>query len=88
MKKYYVTMTDTFMSNWGSAEGKINKLIFECDNYNEADIVYKNAKNRSEMKYVNITVNKPRYSGTRYLVQKKTKADYPSWYEKNYFYKH
>ena len=25
MKKYYVTMNDTFMSGWGYAEGKINK---------------------------------------------------------------
>jgi len=27
---YYVTMTDSFMGGWGTAEGKINKLVFEC----------------------------------------------------------
>lgn len=80
MKKYYVTMTDSFMSGWGMSEGKINKLVFECDNYNEADVVYKNAKNRSEMKYVNITANKPRYDKKRYYVQFENKDTYNNWY--------
>ena len=26
--KYYVTMTDSFMSGWGYAKNKINKLVF------------------------------------------------------------
>lgn len=88
MKKYYVTMNDTFMSGWGRAENKINKLIFECDSYKEAEIVADNARYRGDMKYININHSKPRYSGTRYLVQEKTKADYPNWYVPNYFYKH
>ena len=50
MKKYYVTMNDTFMSGWGYAEGKINKLIFECDSYKEAEIVAENARYRGGIK--------------------------------------
>jgi len=32
----YVTMTDKFMSGWGMAEGKTNKLVLECKNLHEA----------------------------------------------------
>ena len=30
-RKYYVTMTDKFMSGWGEAAGKVNKLVIECE---------------------------------------------------------
>lgn len=82
---YYVTMTDKFMSGWGEAQGKINKLIFICDNYKQAEIVEQNAMARSEFKYINITTNKPHYSKQRYYAQVKTIDDYPRWYEANYF---
>lgn len=88
MKKYYVTMNDTCLSGWRHAEGKINKLIFVCDSYQEAEIVADNARYRGDMKYININSTKPQYSRTRYLVQEKTKTDYPNWYQKNYFFKH
>ena len=58
-KKYYVSMTDKFLSGWGMADHKTNKLVIECDSYDEALIVEQNAKNRSEMKYINICFNKP-----------------------------
>lgn len=86
-KKVYVTMTDKFMSGWGPAEGKINKLIFECEDRKEAAIVAENAENRSDMKYINITYNKPYYTPGRYLAQTKTKEEYPSWYEAGFFKK-
>lgn len=60
-KKYYVTMTDTFLSGWGRAEGKTNKLVIGCDSYEEAEKIKRNAELRSEMKYVNITTTKPHY---------------------------
>ena len=59
--KYYVTMTDKFMSGWGMAEGKINKLIIACENYKQAETIERNAKKRSEMKYVAIRNTKPSY---------------------------
>ena len=60
-KKIYVTMTDSFMSGWGLARGKSNKLIIECETSEQVHTVYRNAVNRSEMKYVNIRNSKPRY---------------------------
>jgi hypothetical protein len=84
---FYVTMTDKFMSGWGHAEGKINKLVFECETRQEAHIVADNAERRGDMKYININVNKPYYSSSRYYTQFKNKEEYPSWYKENYFQK-
>ena len=60
-KKIYVTMTDKFMSGWGNAANKTNKLIIECDSYQDAELIQKNAEKRSEMKYINICSTQPRY---------------------------
>lgn len=87
MSKKYVTMTDSFLSGWGKAEGMINKLVFECDTWEEAEIVAENARNRSDMKYININLSKPYYRPSKYLTQFKTKEEYPSWYQRGYFKK-
>lgn len=68
MTKYYVTMTDKFMSGWGMAKDKTNKFLIECDNYDQAKTVFNNAKKRDEMIYVNILYSKPYYNKDRYLV--------------------
>ena len=60
-KKIYVTMTDKFMSGWGMAQGKTNKFIVECDNWEQAQTIERNAQRRSEMKYINIRSTRPRY---------------------------
>ena len=67
----FVTMTDKFMSGWGCSEGKINKYVVECSSHKEAQICAKNARLRSEMKYINIVLNKPYYNSERYLVSLK-----------------
>ena len=82
---YYVTMTDKFMSGWGEAKGKINKLIFVCHGYEEAKIVADNAHCRTEMKHINICANKPHYNKDRYYTQFKDNEDYNSWYVQNFF---
>ena len=87
MPKIYVTMTDSFLSGWGMAKGKINKLVFECDSYEEAEIVADNARNRGDQKYINISYKKPYYNKNKYFVQFKTKEEYPNWYKENYFKK-
>jgi len=79
-KKYYVTMTDKFMSGWGYANGKINKLVIECDSYDEALIVSANAKDRNEMKYVNIVNEKPYYNKNRYFTNYHKKPEYKNWF--------
>jgi hypothetical protein len=83
-EKYYVTMTDKFMSGWGSAQGKINKLVLTCDSYTEANIVKQNAENRSDMKYINICTKKPCYNQDHYLVSWHDKNDYSTWYKSNH----
>ena len=85
MKKYYVTMTDSVLSGWGRAKNKINKLVIECDSYEEAEIVSYNAESRSEMKYINIAMKKPSYSAKRYLTSYHDKSDYAEWFIPNYF---
>ena len=85
MKKIYVTMTDKFMSGWGQAQGKINKLVITCDTWKEAEIVAANAGRRSEMKYVNITDRKPSYPSSRYLTSWHDKTDYDRWFVPNAF---
>lgn len=80
-KKVYVTMTDKFMSGWGKADGKINKLVFECDGWAEAEIVKDNAEHRSEMKYINMTATKPYYAPGRYLTSWKDKEEAENWYK-------
>lgn len=68
IKKWYVTMTDKFMSGWGMAKNKTNKFVVECDNFEKAEIIEKNAKKRSEMIYINITSQKPYYDKKRFIV--------------------
>jgi len=67
-KNYYVTMTDEFMSGWGKARGKINKVVIGCDTKAQAELIAKNAKRRGEMKNVRIATTKPRYSKKEYVV--------------------
>ena len=61
MKKYYVTMTDKYLSGWGVSEGKTNKLIIECETIDQAEKIERSARNRSEMRYINIRMTKPHY---------------------------
>lgn len=67
-KKFYVTMTDKFMSGWGRAEGKTNKFVIGVNTWEQAEAVKRNAERRSEMKYINITLDKPYYNPNRFLV--------------------
>ena len=83
--KYWVSMTDKALSGWGLAEGKINKYVIEVDTYEEAQIVAENAGYRSEMKYINICMNKPRYNEKYYLTSFRTKDQVPSFLTKGYF---
>lgn len=67
--KFWVTMTDKFMSGWGLAKGKTNKMIVACETYEQAEAVQRNAKKSPEMIRVNICANKPRIN----------QNVYPSW---------
>lgn len=59
---YYVTATDKFMSGWGLAENKTNKVVVVCENWQEAREVKEALHSRDEMKYINVRSNKPYYN--------------------------
>ena len=82
LTKFWVSMTDKFLSGWGMAENKISKHIYECESYEIAEIVEQNAKNRGDQKYISICINCPRYDSKRYLVRYHTIADSANWYKK------
>ena len=76
----YVTMTDKFMSGWGMAKGKINKLVIECKDRLQAEKIADYANNeRDEMKYINITHTKPYYNSNRYLTSWKVYSQMTGW---------
>ena len=80
MAKYWVTMTDKFMSGWGGAQGRVSKFVVACDSYVEADRVKCAAERRPEMKYVNVRVTKPHYDAARYVTTERAYADLgPVW---------
>lgn len=72
---YFVTMTDKFMSGWGMAEGRTNKLVIECTTYPEAALIAKNAKRRGEMRRINIRGTRPHYDARTTLTTWKAFAD-------------
>jgi hypothetical protein len=82
---YYVTMTDKFMSNWGVADGKINKLVIECRDFADAEIVEQNAKNRAEMRFVSIKKDKPYYTKKRFVTSFHPLGEYNRWHEAGAF---
>ena len=57
---YYVVCVDTFLSEWGKAQNKINRLILPCKDFAEAEVVCDNARGRGDMKSVHIHSEKPR----------------------------
>jgi len=61
--KWYVSMTDGFMSGWGHAEGMTNRHVLLCDDIDDAYRIERLACRRDEMKRVTITRNKPRTRG-------------------------
>ena len=76
----YVTMTDKFMSGWGMAKGKINKLVIECENSVQAEKIADYARrNRNEMTYINIRYSKPYYNSSKYLTSWELVSDMPGW---------
>lgn len=70
-EKIYVSMTDKFLSGWGLANNKIDKLVIICENFEQAETIKKNAGMRGDMKNINICLNKPRYNPNRYIVSYK-----------------
>lgn len=84
--RFFVTMTDKFLSGWGEAEGKIAKRVILCKTWREARIIedgIKNCKNQNDMRYVNICTDFPRYNAKRYKVSINLYGDCPLYIEKS-----
>ena len=79
---FYVTMTDTFLSGWGDAEGKTCKYVYPCADYNEASVVAGNAKARGDQSYINIRTSKPYYNSRTHLTKWASKDTNKPWYTK------
>ena len=63
----YVLSNDSFMSGWGEARDKTTTIILPCASYEQAQIVFDNAKARTDQKNVRIVAHKPRFrSGVLY----------------------
>ena len=79
---HYVCMTDSFMSGWGLAQGKTNRLAIIVGTYDQACKMFDWVKGeRSEMKRVTICANAPREREGQFL-QFKTADDMPMWFRK------
>ena len=75
----YVTMTDKFMSGWGMAKGKINKLVIECKDREQAEKIAYCANGYPEMKYISIRYSKPAYNSNKYLTSWKNYSNMTGW---------
>ena len=76
---YYVLSTDTFMSGWGPARGRKNRLILPCESEDEAEDVADYARSRTDTAHVRITRQKPRLR-PGYLWQVMGPTDSSAWY--------
>jgi hypothetical protein len=66
-QKVFVSMNDKFLSGWGPAKNKINKFVIECENWEEAERVERNARKMREMKFVNVSRHFPAIKSNHYL---------------------
>jgi hypothetical protein len=86
----YVMMRDTFLSNWGRAEGKDSIHIYPCDTYDEAEIVKANAEARDDQDRISIQPS-DFFTGHMgefpddWVVSLCTKADTGRWFEPGAF---
>jgi hypothetical protein len=78
-EKYYVTMTDKFLSGWGCAAGKTEKYVIVCDTIEQAKIAAVIAMGRSDMRRVSIRRNKPYYNKQYYHTTFVSIADAPGF---------
>jgi len=81
----YVTATDSFMSGWGKARGKKNKVILPVKSLREAEVVAQNARNRSDMKYVSIRRTKPNAAERGVLWSLMNRKNAAQWYKRGGF---
>ena len=79
---YYVVCVDTFLSGWGKAENKINRIILPCKSLDEAEVVRENARGRGDMKSIRIHSSKPQLRRRNFSVwQVMNRKSARAWYK-------
>lgn len=73
-----VVATDSFLSGWGQASGRIHKQVVICDNYSQAARVASNMKGNG-YKYISIRCYGvfPTFPASRYSVSYRRASDCP-----------
>lgn len=71
----YVSMTDKFMSDWGPAEGKLNKLVIRCQTMKQAKAVKAAARQREEMTQIRIDNRFPVFDREKVVVSRLNFSD-------------
>ena len=82
-KKFYVTMTDKFLSGWGMAKGKINKFVVGVNTLEQAETIKRNAERRTDMKYINIISEKPYFNPKRFLTSYREFSQLGDFWKRN-----
>jgi hypothetical protein len=82
--EFYVVMTDSFLSDWGRAEGRDAVFIWPTDSASEAEAVADNARAREDQKRVRIQTTKPRPRPSWYL-QVMNRGEASNWARPGYF---
>lgn len=77
--KWYVTATDRFLSGWGGATGKTQKIVVLCNDIEQARRVERNMKKDRTLGNVIRKDKKPSYSSTKYSVSWKKASECPLW---------
>lgn len=75
----FVVCKDTWLSGWGHAEGKNSLIVLPCRNQSEANVVIRNAQNRTDMDEIKIYTELPEFKW-RDLVHVADRDDYQRWY--------
>jgi len=81
---YYVTSRDTYMSGWGPAKGKNNRLIFAAFDKGQIKNLKRNMRNRGDQDQIKVHKGIPKLDFERDYIQSKglgTKERYEKWYE-------
>lgn len=81
---FYVTYIDSFMSGWGEAKGKDNRVILPCASEEEARIVLNNVQNRTDGKSAEMRTDLPSPNG-REVWSLLTKHKSPRFYQPGAF---
>lgn len=81
----YVTMTDTFLTGWGKARGRIAKYVMGANTLEEAQIIIQNAEDRGDQKNIRLRQTRPTYPILTHRIGFMDRESAKAWLEPNSF---